>query len=107
MMYKHKFAEVEAVKVSNNSLGLKKLEKWIKRNFNDLCTVIRISKNCSNLPSHMSIEIRNENGILEQRLCIFSSYYIIKQENKIELMDIYTFEERYSPRYVPTIRFWE
>jgi len=45
MMYKYKFAEVEAIKVSNSSLGLKKLEKWIKRNFNDLCTVIRISRN--------------------------------------------------------------
>lgn len=107
MMYKHKFAEVEAVKVSNNSLGLKKLEKWIKRNFNDLCTVIRISRNCSNLPACTRIEIRNENGILEQRLCIFSSYYIIKQENKIELMETHSFEEMYSPRYVPTIRFWE
>ena len=107
MMYKHKFAEVEAIKVSNSSLGLKKLEKWIKRNFNDLCTVIRISRNCSNLPACTRIEIRNENDILEQRLLVLFTCYIIKQENKIELMETHSFEETYSPRYVPTIRFWE
>ena len=64
-------------------------------------------KKCSNLPACARIEIRNENDILEQRLLVLFTCYIIKQENKIELMETHSFEEMYSPRYVPTIRFWE
>jgi len=105
MMYKYRFAEVEAIKVTISEYGCKRLDKWLKRNFNEFCSCGMWGKDLE-FP-YLHVEINNDKNLFAQTNCISFNCYVIKQENKIEIMDIHDFESAYSPRYIPTIRFWE